>query len=149
MNIDGILCKYHDNVKMADALKWEKEKGVSISHGLWDCDNDIFFSRNGFSFLISCTNQYSIFFYIYNVRIWVDDVDVLIYKNGWKHNVPIEIKIKLKETIKEIRLINKEYKKLKLTKMYNENKKILKLKKKQRDNKKYNKEQQSLLTKFK
>lgn len=147
MIIDGILCNYHDNLKMADELKWKIEDEVLISHGIWDWNNFISFKRNDFSFVISATNQYSIFFYIYNVKIWVDDV--LVYKNGWKHHVPTEMKNKLKETIKEILLINKEYKKLKLKKMYKENQKLLKLKERQQDKENYEKEQQYLLTKFK
>lgn len=72
------------------------------------------------------------------MEIWVDDI--LVYKNGWKHHLPIEMKNKFKEIMKEIVLNNKEYRKLKLYKKYEKNRQLLDLKKEQVDNGNYKKE---------
>lgn len=143
MNIKRTLSLYHDNVKMADSLNLNIPGNILILYGEFDFNNYISFKRGDFRFKISK----EFFCMFVEVSIWVDDI--LVYNDGWNHNVPIEMKNKLKEIIKEIRIINKEYKKMKLTKMYNVNEKFLKLKKKQRENENYKKEQQYLLSKFK
>lgn len=139
------LINHFHVLRMAKSVKWETPTLMFNSYGRWHFNNYITFVRNGFRFEISCEDD--VLWMTYRVSVRVDKI--VVYQDGWIHNVPSEMKRQIRNTVKEIDVLNKEYKKKKLDKTYNNIQKQYKEEEKAKKLKKHEDEKRILIDKFK
>lgn len=109
------LIKHFHNIRKAEKVRWETPKSICQRYGMYDFDNYTVFERNGFTFRIFLED--AILWWHHGVTIKVDGIKV--YEDGWIHNTPIRMKNEIKETVKEIKQINREWENNKLSTVYN------------------------------
>ncbi|QJI52380.1 hypothetical protein [Psychrobacillus phage Perkons] len=127
------------------SVGWETQKIKENKYGIYDFNNYITFEMNGFCFRISC--EIFIFWNSYKVSVSVDDIEV--YKDRWIHSIPTEMKNQIMDTVKEIGLLNKTYKKNGINEVYSDHEEQKESDRKWNESMKFEDEKKHLAEKFK
>lgn len=115
-----VFIKYFENVRMNDVLNLVEKPACYTSYGVYKSDNYISFTLGKFNCKVGC-DRYALLFSTYEITVRVNTIDV--YKDGWLHHIPKEMKVALKEEVKVIKAFNKLCKKQKVEKHFNAYKK--------------------------
>lgn len=145
MFIRNKLRKFYYNSRYVDQIGHQLPDGTLIKYGRFAFDNYTLYANNDISITVAVDDDP--FIDIFNITILIDHI--VVYQDGWIHNVPKEMKEFVYNHIKKLNDFNKQCKQDNVYKTYKQQLKKAEQEKKLAKKQKFKKERQILIDKFK